>query len=150
MIDDVIEALPDFFVVRFSHDDALLDAPALAVVAIPDDLVLQTVVLSVDAAGQSENAVRQLGGVFLAACHDGVLVLQISTILPELAQQRVIHDLQAFRIVPCFEEALSYCRPRHPRAGEGIEPEGAHPALVGVGVLCDPLGRLLSHDVLRC
>ena len=117
---------------------------------IADDLIFETVVLSVDAAGENEGALWQFRGVFLAACHDAVLIFEVSTIFPEFAEQSVVNDLQAFRVVLRFEEALSYDRPRHPRTGEGVQPEGSHAAPERVGVFCDPSRRLIPHDVLRC
>ena len=121
MAHDVVELLPDFVGVRLPHDITLLDPPRLAVMPVADDLVLQTVVLSIDAAGEHKHALRQLDrcpvfpvSVVLAPCEHGVLVLDASAIFPELAEQRVVDDLQFLRIVSVVEELEHDLLPRCP------------------------------------
>ena len=71
-----------------------------------DHLVFKAVVLSIDAAGQHEHAIGQLhrgavraGAVVLTAGEHGVLVLEVAAIFPQLAEQGVVDDLEALRII---------------------------------------------------
>ena len=155
VVDHVVESLPDLRGVWPAHDVALDDAPRLAVLPVADYLVFEAVVLSVDAAGQHEHAVRQLhrgavraGAVVLTAGEHGVLVLEVAAIFPQLAEQGVVDDLEALRVILGVEELEDDLLPRSPRAREGIEPKRTDAFFVGVRVVGDPLGRLLSHDVL--
>ena len=155
VLDDVIQPCPDLRRVRAAHNKAALDAPALAVLAMTDHLVLEAVVLRVDAHGEHEHAVGQLHGgavlvvaVVLAAGEHGVLVSQISALLPELAEEGVPDDLQAEGVVLRFEEGDDDLAPRCPRRGEGVQPEGPDAGLVGLRVSGDPFRRLLPHGLL--
>ena len=65
-----------------------------------------------------------------------------------MAEQGVVDDLEALRVILGVEELEDDFLPRSPRAREGIEPKRTDALLVGVRVVGDPLGRLLSHDVL--
>ena len=89
MVDDIVESLPDLGRVWSAHDVALDDAPVFAVLAVADDLILESVVLRVHAAGEHQHAVGQLhggavraGAVVFTAGEHGVLVLEVATILP--------------------------------------------------------------------
>ena len=45
MVDDIVESLPDLGRVWSAHDVALDDAPVFAVLAVADDLILESAVL---------------------------------------------------------------------------------------------------------
>ena len=145
MVDHLVELLPDLGGVRASHDNALLDAPLLAEMPVAHDLVFEAVILGIDAAGQHQNAVRQLGGVFLAPPHHGLLVLQVAAVLPELAELRVVHDLQLLCAAERVQIGEDQRRPRRPGRGKGVQPERPNAVLVCVWIGRDPLGGLMLH-----
>lgn len=75
------------------------------------DFILQTVVLSIYAAGENENALRNfdgravgIGAVVLAPGQHGVLVGYVATILPELTQQCVVNYFELLRVVLGLQE----------------------------------------------
>ena len=120
------------------------------------DFVLQTVVLSIYAAGENENALRNfdgravgIGTVVLAPGQHGVLVCYVAAILPELTQQRVINYFELLRIVLGLQEFERDLFPWSPWRRKSVQPEGADALVVGRRVLGDPLCRLLPHFLLR-
>lgn len=85
------------------------------------DFILQTVVLSIYAAGENENAFRNfdgravgIGAVVLAPGQHGVLVGYVATILPELTQQCVVNYFELLRIVLSLQKFERDLFPRSP------------------------------------
>ena len=123
MVQDIVQRFPGLRESRIAHQLTAPDAPAFITLAPADHLILKAVILYVYAAGEDQNTVRKLGSVRLPPCHHLVFRLQIAAILPQLAEQCVVFDLQALRIVLRFEEFLHDRKPALPRTDKSIQPE---------------------------
>ena len=156
MIDHVVELLPYLVGVWLSHDVALFYAPRFTVEAMAHDFILQPVVLSIYAAGENENALRNfdgravgIGAVVLAPGQHGVLVGYVAAILPELTQQCVVNYFELLRIVLSLQKFERDLFPRSPWRRKSVQPEGTDALVVGRRVLGDPLCGLFPHFFLR-
>ena len=65
---------------------------------------LEPVILSINAAGEHKDAVRQLGGVLLAASQQAFFALKVTAVFPQLAEAGIVYDLQLCRTALRIQE----------------------------------------------
>ena len=113
--------------------------------AVADDLIFHAVVLCIDTGRQNKHALRQLSRVFLPARHQTVLVLQVSAILPQLAEAGVVDDLHLAGTADGVQVFQNDGFPTRPLADKGVQPERARALLIGGGVVRLPSCRGALH-----
>lgn len=113
--------------------------------AVADDLIFHAVVLGIDTGRQNKHALRQLSRVFLPARHQTVLVLQVSAILPQLAEAGVVDDLHLAGTADGVQVFQNDGFPARPLADKGVQPERARALLIGSGVVMLPSCRGALH-----
>ena len=100
MVEIIVELEPRRIIIRIAWDDEFFNTPRLLVMAPPDHLALEAVILDVNAASQDQHALRQFywraivsGAVVFTARQHGILVSEIAAILPQLAEHGVVYNL---------------------------------------------------------
>ncbi|MPN38212.1 hypothetical protein SDC9_185736 [bioreactor metagenome] len=108
--------------------------------SVADNLILQPVILGIDAAGQHKHTIRQLCLVLFAPAHVGILILQVAAVLPQLSEARIEDNLQLLGRSQRVEIGLHDGGPALPGRDKSIQPEGSAAPVISIRILSDPLG----------